>query len=201
MAALKTIGNADITGLVKALKAGEPVPVPVLLDALDDGGHPALADYLRRMKDDFYYRGRGAALYPAHAATAVEGHMKALAAHQAIGAVDLDRVPVMSTDRRIDRKDQAKLARTLFKRLGVPHLSVTTPNYSMASTVDVDVPGRRDYGADQFNKVPHDDPARAANNNARLKVEAILLKAFPNHNDRSDSRSDYFDFCWSISVQ
>lgn len=29
-------------------------------------------------------------------------------------------------------------------------------------------------------------------------ARAILGRAFPNHDDRSDSQSDSFDYCWSF---
>lgn len=130
-----------------------------------------------------------------------------------IFSVDLERVPVMTRDRHIPRKEQARLCRELFKRLGVKGVSVTCPNYSMAHSVDVDIdkniPIRLDafihngvdYRNEVFSDMPDDVPAKQINQtkcNARQKMEAILLRAFPAHDDRSDLQSDYFDFKWSI---
>ena len=43
-------------------------------------------------------------------------------------------------------------------------------------------------------KPTHDD-------NREQKVAATLLKAFPQHDDRSEYVSDYFDHCWSVSLK
>lgn len=113
------------------------------------------------------------------------------ALHTQIAVVDVSKLPVLTRDRHIPRKEQAKLARQLFKSLGLKGISVTTPNYSMASTVHVSLP-----------RLPWGEPGGAdaiANHEAREKVAGILLAAFPNHNDRSDTQSDYFDYCWSFN--
>lgn len=129
-----------------------------------------------------------------------------------IFSVNLDNIPVMTRDRFIPRKEQAKLARELFKRLGIKGVSVTAPNYSMAQSVDVKVPTfllePNDFifeGINHenlcFSDMPDRVPAKMkhlANWNAKNRIEEILLKAFPNHNDRSDLQSDYFDYKWSI---
>ena len=130
-----------------------------------------------------------------------------------IDAVKLDRVPIMSRDRSIPRKEQASLARFLFKKLRIQGLSVTTPRYSMANCVDVRVPelprDAADYlfeGVDyhnySFSDMPEAVPARAKHARrwqAIRKVDAILKLAFPNHDDRSDSQTDYFDNPWSVN--
>lgn len=109
-------------------------------------------------------------------------------------------VPVLCRDRCIPRKEQAALARKLFKQLGLKGISVTTPNYSMASCVDVTIPRRDDFTRDERGEIDYrNDPVCIANNEAQKRVEAILLAAFPNHNDRSDYMTDYFDSKWSIS--
>jgi len=131
-----------------------------------------------------------------------------------IMAVNLDRVPVVCRERYIPRKEQAKLCRELLKRLGVKGVSVTAPNYSMAQSVDVDIDKNGmiqldafifngvDYRDQCFSDMPEDVPAKRINQskyNARIKLEAILALAFPNHDDRSDTQSDYFDYKWSVS--
>lgn len=100
----------------------------------------------------------------------------------AIDAADIALVRVISQDRCMPRKDQAAATRKLFRRLGITGLSVTAPNYSMASTVHI---GTRDG-----SYIHHE---------TRAKLLAILNVAFPNHDDRSESMTDYFDSCWSFN--
>lgn len=124
---------------------------------------------------------------------------KARAFQAAVAAVDLLEVGVVSYDRSICRKEQARLARDLFKRLGLKGASITAPNYSMASTVDVQIP-RLEGAAGAFGSAEYEnDPIRRANCECDAKVKAILAAAFPNHNDRSRSIEDYFDAKWSIN--
>lgn len=120
-------------------------------------------------------------------------------------------VPVMSRDRHIPRKERARLVRELFKRLGLKGVSVTTPNYSMACTVDVTVPKLEIHSAEMW---PHGGPrvhesgltvaecdrcpTCVRNRKSAEKIEEILARAFPNNDDRSDTQSDYFDYCWSV---
>jgi len=120
----------------------------------------------------------------------------------ALADVNLDKVESTGMDRCTPRKVQAATLRKLLRKLGVKGVSVTAPNYSMAQSVDVrmpllDVPviktdddpwGRRDVDSVEAN----------ANAAANEKFRAILAKAFPNHDDRSDSMTDYFDYCWSF---
>lgn len=129
-----------------------------------------------------------------------------------LAAVNEGSIPVMSRDRMIPRKDQAALARKLFKALGVKGLSITTPNYSMASSVYVSVPrierapedhqfDGTDYQNESYADMPEGVVAKQkhlAHWKACEKVSEILSRAFPKHDDRSDSMTDYFDFCWSV---
>lgn len=126
-------------------------------------------------------------------------HQKALTLHAALTSVSLLAVPVTNMDRSIPRKDQAKAARLLFKKLSLPHISVTTPNYSMAQSVDVQFPRRRDVPLDEHGTYICASPEGQANQQARERVEAILARAFPNHGDRSEHQSDHFDYKWSIA--
>ncbi len=126
-------------------------------------------------------------------------HQKALAFQAALGSVSLLAVPVLGLQRSIPRKEQAKAARQLFKQLGIPHVSVTTPVYSMAQSVDVQFPRRRDVPLNEHGTYVMESPEAKLNQAAREKVEAILKRAFPNHGDKSDHQSDYFNYCWSIA--
>lgn len=123
---------------------------------------------------------------------------KAIALHKRLSEIDIATVPVMSLDRGISRKDQAKLARELFRQLGLRDISVTAPNYSMAQSVDVSIPKRRDYVFDYHGFVVHGDAAATMNKESRKSILAILLQAFPNHVDRSDIQLDHFDSKWSV---
>ena len=95
-----------------------------------------------------------------------------------------------------DADEPAKRARALFRQHGIKGLSVTTPNYSMAHSIDVNVPD-----------IPHEPerhdceqcPDCLAYRKATIQVGALILAAFPDLADRSDSQSDYFDFCYIVS--
>ena len=125
----------------------------------------------------------------------------ALALHARLPQIDITEIPVMTMERHIPRKQQAALARELFRRLGLKGISVTAPNYSMAQTVDVHQPRRRDYVLDGHGMVKDyaTDPAAQANEAARTRLEAILLAAFPQHDNRSDRMTDHFDSKWSLA--
>src|SRR5689334_1509942 len=126
---------------------------------------------------------------------------QALDFQAALDNVDLDTVPVMTTDRGIPRKEQARLLRQLLKQLKVPYVRITAPNYSMAQGVDVTLPERRDCPLDiPVAKQPETEAARM-NRTAMEKFEHLLLRAFPNHDDRSDHRYGHYEFCWSIDVK
>lgn len=114
--------------------------------------------------------------------------------HQAVAKINLSKVSVMSTDRSISRKEQARLARKLFGALKLKGISVTAPNYSMAQSVDVRIPTGK---AMHFIKRT-DYIAAVANNQAENKIRQILAIAFPNHDDRSDTQTDYHNYKWSI---
>ncbi len=144
-----------------------------------------------------------------YAAARNRDNANAVALYPVLLAVNACDVPLMSTDRHMPRKEQAAMARELFKHLGLRGISVKTPNYSMASTVDVQLPklSRHDETAWPHH---HGDCCTSGHteasqcrtcriqNQAKAKVAEILNAAFPKHDDRSDSQSDYFDFCWSI---
>ena len=123
-----------------------------------------------------------------------------------VNAVSLADVPNLKLDRHAPRKEQAQAARDLFKRLGIRGVSFTCPVYSMAFHVDVRLPEDDGSMPHDLDMQPHDwqkdGPERCAacnrRNATRAKVQAILDAAFPNHLDRSDYQSDYFDSRWMI---
>lgn len=127
------------------------------------------------------------------------------AAHQATAkaiqhrlfSVDPAKIAVVSMERNLPRKDLAKLARGVFAKLGVKGISITAPNYSMAQSVDVRVPRLL---TDSIEDSAEYVLTRKDNNETVRKVEAILLAAFPNTDNRSDSMTDYFDYRWSVGT-
>ena len=131
-------------------------------------------------------------------AAQIESTQAAIAFQSRLASIDLKTIPVLSLDRHIPRKDQAKLTRGLLKKLGLEGVSVTTPSYSGAQAVEVSLPSRSDYLLEPFGTASRDCPTKKANYQATLQMERLLVAAFPNSGDRSDSRSDYFDYRWSI---
>lgn len=131
-------------------------------------------------------------------------HAKAIQLRAQLAAVRLSDVPVVCAERSgTTRKEIAKLTRQLFSKLGLRGISVTAPNYSMAQSIDITLPGRRDFVTDQWGGVVDwaNDPAAMANREAEAKVHAIMARAFPNHDNRSDSQTDYFDYKYSIDTR
>jgi hypothetical protein len=102
--------------------------------------------------------------------------------------------------RHEERKVWAREVRALFKALGLTGISVTTPSYSMAHSIDITLPK-----SDPEPIVTDEDgypalhPVYRAQREAALdKAGEIILTAFPDLDDRSDSISDYYDFCLAI---
>jgi hypothetical protein len=122
--------------------------------------------------------------------------------HASLAAIDLANVPVLSRDRSIPRKEQAKLARALFRQLGLEGISVTTPTHSMANSVELRLPTRNDYTPEmlEFGCAIAGNPVTAANGLANRQMSALMDQAFPEHKDRSEMQSDYFDYRWSITT-
>ena len=105
----------------------------------------------------------------------------------------------MSIDRGIPRKEQAKLARKLFRSLSLSGISVTTPSYSMAQAVDVTLPDC--HISECCTPVDEKDACGICRDQVAIKrkIEEILGVAFPNHDNRSEMQSDYHDYCWSVN--
>jgi hypothetical protein len=96
------------------------------------------------------------------------------------------------------RKVWAAQVRKLFKTLGLKGISVTTPSYSMASTIEIRLPeaAEHDYAA-----ADHDFPACPIclqRHYAAEHVERIILAAFPDLDNRSEHGTDYYDYCLSL---
>jgi hypothetical protein len=117
--------------------------------------------------------------------------------------------------RSLTRKEWAHEVKNLFKSLGLGWVSVTAPSYSMASSIHIhfhtDEPW--EHSAHKAKHKEIDELQRGAHEwfgygtycpwcklewAAHHKLEQIILAAFPDLDDRSDSQSDHFDSCLSI---
>lgn len=122
--------------------------------------------------------------------------------------------------RSATRKERAAMVRALFRDMGLKGISVTAPNYSMAQSIDIrfhvgeSAPwlGRGDSPHERKHTQINEEQAelgewRGYNKfcpwcheewEAHNKLEKIILAAFPDLDNRSDSQTDYFDYCLSI---
>lgn len=187
----------ELAGILEACKTDETAWF-ALVDWLEEHGYHRMVAAIRWQ--DKYRTTRTQKMSRARDDSArTEETFKAIALHKALSVVDLAAIVANDLFRHAPRTEQAKAARDLFKRLGLPFISVTAPSYSMASSVDVRLPQRSDYlDRDPDSCVSRDDEARQANCAAFDTIGDILAMAFPNHGDRSDSQSDHFDYKWSI---
>lgn len=112
------------------------------------------------------------------------------------------------------RKEWAAAVRRLFRDMGLSGISVTAPHYSMASSIDIRLPKFQQEGAHQARHAEIDRTERANSapwqgynkscqwcaeeKQAIEKIRSIVLAAFPDLDDRSDTQSDYFDCCLTI---
>lgn len=126
----------------------------------------------------------------------------------AIERLDLEQVRPFLLPRSAPRKAQAHALRSLLKDLGLRDISVTVPTYSMASGVQVRLP-KLEYTPAQIldhelARTPEEEQSselarlRARHQAIREHFVALLDRAFPNHRNRSDYGTDYFDYCWMV---
>ena len=99
--------------------------------------------------------------------------------------LSMTSLPVVCRDRRIGMKKQAQLARELFKTLSLKGIRVRMATGSMCFMVDVIAPRSHDS---------------TVNRQVREHLEELLARTFPQHDDRSDWMSDYYDFRWSFGT-
>jgi hypothetical protein len=127
------------------------------------------------------------------------------------------KAPLPTTTRNIrdlDRKEQAKIVRQLFKSLGFTGVSVTTPTYSMASSINISLPRQPwegehepehnrlqaiEYSKPSYNGMVQVCPWCKESWLADKQIRAIILAAFPDMDNRSDTQSDYSDFAFTIN--
>ena len=100
--------------------------------------------------------------------------------------------------RQEPRKVWAVSVRTLLKTQGIKGVSVKTPNYSMAKSIEITVP-KGDGHICSMDISPMDCPACHRRGEAKRKLQDMILGAYPDLDDRSDSITDYFDFCLSFN--
>ena len=111
------------------------------------------------------------------------------------------------------RKAWASEVRHLLKELKITGISVTAPNYSMASSITIRLPRNEWEGK---HKATHDEievhergkdcwlgfgtycPFCKRERQVKDRLETIILAAYPDLADRSDLQSDYFDSCFTI---
>ena len=108
--------------------------------------------------------------------------------------------------RRRPRKQWAAEVRGLLRWFRIEGVSVTTPRYSMASSIDISLPDLPHEHGPEVDKCIRNGEAVtdlcdvcSLRSDARDAIERIVLGAFPDLDDRSDCVSDYFDFCFSVS--
>lgn len=139
-------------------------------------------------------------------------NIDAVALQDDIVSINPDNVPVVS-QLRLDRRELAPLVRKLFKTLGLKGISVTLSSYSMARTVQIRIPrpivrgedyldsAGKSYTDVSFIDMPDDVPAKLRNRRdfyVKSCMLDILDQAFPGCRDRSDYKTDYFDYKFSI---
>jgi hypothetical protein len=110
-----------------------------------------------------------------------------------------DLPPVRNPDLRKERRTVwAKAIRRLLADLGIKGVSITTPHYSMAHSIDIKLPAGTPHDRGAADHEYRDCPMCQERNRAQDRITQIILAAFPDLDDRSDSMTDYFDFCLSV---
>jgi hypothetical protein len=110
-----------------------------------------------------------------------------------------DLPSVRNPDLRKERRTVwAKAIRRLLADLGIKGVSITTPHYSMAHSIDVKLPAGTPHDRGAADHEYRDCPMCQERNRAQDRITQIILAAFPDLDDRSDSMTDYFDFCLSV---
>lgn len=114
------------------------------------------------------------------------------ATHQILSA----KTPTSHSDIRYEsRKYIAGAIRGLLKGLGIKGISVTAPVYSMAQAIDIRVPDTCEHDSMEARRAC---PVCQNRNLAVRRIEELILAAYPDLDDRSDSMSDHYDYKLSI---
>lgn len=117
----------------------------------------------------------------------------------AIRSIEAAELPAFVANvREESRREWAKRVRVLLKTLGVVGVSVTVPSHSMAQAIDIEFDALRHKCTD----TPRDRcEACSRVRRADRRLEALILSAYPDLNNRSDSTVDHFDYCLSVRAK
>jgi len=133
------------------------------------------------------------------AATREAARLTDLLLNETLDAIEAAPVPLVRDPamRSKGRKEWADAVRALFKDLGIPHVSVTRPSYSMACSIDIRLPSTSHgyHGSAEYRECPRCVRRRRGEE----RVERLILAAYPDLNNRSDPMVDHFDYCLMVS--
>ncbi len=173
--------RTEESAMIAAAREGDETAAYALLDRLRDEDKEEAAASFIALRQRYAIFQHAAPYWAREVGILFADYRKACALHAALSTIDPATVPVQTDDNRTTRKTTAALARGLFRRLGIPHVSFTTPRYAFAPRVDVGLPNRADYRRDDDGHVDFlRDPAYVANRAAAATVRSILAAAFPN---------------------
>lgn len=128
--------------------------------------------------------------------------LRQLLANEVIATIEA--APMPTTPRIGTRHDgmvkRAAAVRALLKVLGIRGVSVTAPSYSMACSVHVRLPNfRHEHDERHFGQRYRDCTRCQRRHAATERLARLILTAFPDWDDRSDSQADHFDYVVSVS--
>lgn len=129
------------------------------------------------------------------------------ASYQSIIRANLPTANRTVTRQSHDRKAWAAAVRAMLRNLGIKAVSVTAPSYSQAHSIDIRLPRYAEAAHTCFDSyttkyAPIDERhcrACTLQSQAQSKMHAIMHVGFPQLDNRSDSQTDYFDFCWTVN--
>jgi hypothetical protein len=105
--------------------------------------------------------------------------------------------------RHAGRKAQAAAVRKLLHGLGIKGVSVTAPSYANASAIHIRIPDDEHVdGTDPRGYRDHEYrtcPRCQRRHVATLRLTSLILAAYPDLDNRSDSQRDHFDYVLSVS--
>lgn len=134
----------------------------------------------------------------------VKGEQPVSLVSKAVRTIEAAQVPeavVNPEARRLRQKERSKAIRDLLKSLGIKGVSVTSATGSMCYWTNVRIDGVphprvKNWGEHRT----HECPVCQRNRAAEDKMHRIILAAFPDLGDRSDSMTDHFDFVYTVDV-
>lgn len=118
--------------------------------------------------------------------------------HQRLRRVNPLDIPVVSTKRSLDVVARLNAVRDLFGVLGIHGITAATGDFD-GRIVVVTIPKRYDYLRTADGVIIPTCEAAVENRDARVRVFALLLAAFPYHEDRTSIARGVVDFCWVVN--